>query len=441
MEEVEYNDEDVMEGLAPHSNLKELTIVHFRGKYIASWIAMMTNLVKITMSDCNGCEEIPPLGHLPKLREMEIYRMNDVKVIESDFYVGVDSGSSEFSKSGPPDIVTTLYPALKKLSLWDLPKLEEWLEPLVSTGVKDRSVVLVFPKLEVLEIVSCTELRRIPSSSFPSLKKLKIRHNSMILETLSRKVSSLSDLRLKNISNRGGTSSFSNMDAIFDKLLKNNSLSLTTLNLNDCQGLTRLTLGVAIQGLRVVNCRDLTSIFVLEHSVGLKYLMIAICPSFSEWAFVQSMRSTLLSLSLSRFSEELDEFPWPASSSSLISFPNLTKLALIGWEKVELIMPKGKLDDRLSSTFPYLTHLNIRDFEGLKALPETIAQLPSLKGLHIWNCENLRSLPTFNESHTLRFLEINGSPILKERCTKGSGAEWFKIRHLQDIIWDGARWP
>lgn len=196
---------------------------------------------------------------------------------------------------------------------------------------------------------------------------------------------------------------------------------------------------MAIQGLRVVNCHDLTSIDVLEDSVGLKYLMIASCPSLSEWAFVQSMRSTLVRLSLSRFSEELVEFPWPASS--LISFSNLTKLALIGQEKVELIMPEGKLDDRLSSTFPCLTHLNIRDFEGLKALPESIAQLPSLQGLHIWNCKNLSCLPTFDESHTLRFLEINGCSNLKERCMKGSGPEWFKIQHIPDIIWDGARWP
>ncbi|WOH09387.1 hypothetical protein DCAR_0728844 [Daucus carota subsp. sativus] len=436
MEEVEYNDEDVMEGLTPHPNLKELTILDFKGKNIASWIAMMTNLVRITLSDCNRCEEFPPLGHLPKLREMEICRMRDVRVIKSDFHGDVYSGSSEFSNSGPAKLVTTLYPSLTKLSLCDLPKLEEWLEPIMSTGLKDLSALVVFPKLEVLEIMSCSELRRIPSSSLPSLKKLKIRHNSMILETLSNKVSSLTELRLNDISNRDGASSSSqNINALMDKLLKQNSKSLTLLNLNDCPGLTRLTLGVAMQGLRVVNCHDLTSINVFEDSVGLKYLMIGSCPSLLEWTFVQSMRSTLVRLSLSRFSEESDEFPWPAFSSSPISFPNLSKLALIGREKVESIIPEGKLDDRLSSAFPYLTHLNIRDFEGLRALPESIARLPSLEGLHIWNCKNLRSLPTFSESHTLKFLEINGCPVLKERCTKGSGTEWFKIQHIPDIIW------
>ncbi|KAK1364475.1 hypothetical protein POM88_040036 [Heracleum sosnowskyi] len=430
------NDKDVMEGLIPHTNLKELKILYFKGKKMASWITKMTNLVKITINDCNRCQEIPPLGHLPKLREMEIKGMDNAKIIRCDICRGLRSSTSDLNDSLAANTITTIYPSLTNLTLWNLPKLEEWQEPLVST---DQSTVLVFPKLEVLEIVSCSKLRRIPSSSFPSLKKLIIRHNSLILGMISRKVSSLTDLHLKNISVRGcGFSSFfSNMDSAIDKLLKNNSMSLTILNLNDCRGLTRLTLGVAIQGLRVVNCRDLTSINVVEDSVNLKYLMIASCPSLSEWSFVQSMRSTLVRLSLGHLSEDSNEFPWPfsSSSSSSISFPNLTRLALIGWEKVESIMPAGEVEDRFSSAFPCLTHLNIRDFEGLKALPDSIAKLPSLEGLHIWNCKTLRSLPTFEKSHSLRFLEMNGCPILKQRYMKGSGPEWFKIKHISDIIW------
>ncbi|KAK1401965.1 hypothetical protein POM88_001570 [Heracleum sosnowskyi] len=50
VENREYNDEEVMKGLKPHANLKELTIVHFKGQKFASWITMMINLVKITLN-------------------------------------------------------------------------------------------------------------------------------------------------------------------------------------------------------------------------------------------------------------------------------------------------------------------------------------------------------------------------------------------------------
>ncbi|KAK1364423.1 hypothetical protein POM88_039984 [Heracleum sosnowskyi] len=71
-------DEDVMEGLQPHPNLKGLKVEDFMGKKFSSWITMMTNLVKITFSNCNRCEVLPPLGHLPKLREIKIRKMENV---------------------------------------------------------------------------------------------------------------------------------------------------------------------------------------------------------------------------------------------------------------------------------------------------------------------------------------------------------------------------
>ncbi|KAK1394962.1 hypothetical protein POM88_014018 [Heracleum sosnowskyi] len=53
--------------------------------------------------------------------------------------------------------------------------------------------------------------------------------------------------------------------------------------------------------------------------------------------------------------------------------------------------------------------------------------------LEISYCEDLESLPTFDESHSIRRLEIRGCPILQERCKKGSGPEWCKIQHILNI--------
>ncbi|XP_017215172.1 putative disease resistance protein RGA3 [Daucus carota subsp. sativus] len=426
-----YKDEDVMEGLKPHRNLKELTIDYFKGQKYASWITVMINLVKITFKNCTRCETLLPLGHLPKLREMKIIGLSNIKVIGTDFYEVLGGISSDSSVPGTTQEVTTMYPSMKKLLLLNLPKLKEWLEPFTSTG---RESLLVFPILEELCIRNCPTLTRIPRICFPSLKKLEITNlfNSMILETMSGNVNSLTCLLLWNIRARGGSSSSSNRLSALDELLRNNSMSLTTLHLNDYQGLTCLTLGDALEELEVVNCPDLTRIDVVEGSCKVNDLTIGSCPSLSDWAFVRSMRSTLVRLTLGPFSEELDEFPW-SFSSSVISFISLTSLTLYGWRNVKSILPAEKLDESLSSTFPALTELHIINFDGVEDLPDLLATLPCLVTLYIRNCKNLRSLPTFNESHSLHYLDIHRCPILQEKCRKGRGPEWFKIQHIPEM--------
>lgn len=149
--------------------------------------------------------------------------------------------------------------------------------------MKTKSRLVWFPKLEVLDIKKCPKLTKIPSSCFPSLKELGITNldSSMIIDTMSRKICSLTHLRLSNISDRGGVSSKINIDTVIDELLQNNSQSLTTLNLYDCQGLTCLTLGVALENLKAVNCSDLTSINVVEDSSVLNYLIFG-CPMLED---------------------------------------------------------------------------------------------------------------------------------------------------------------
>ncbi|KAL1809335.1 hypothetical protein ACET3Z_026325 [Daucus carota] len=284
MEYKEYNDQDVMEGLEPHPNLKTLTIVGFSGKKFASWITMMLNLVKITLRNCNRCEVLPPLGHLPKLREMTIDGMENVR---------------------------------------------EWEAAVISTGVSSLSE---FPKLESLEIEKCPRLRTIPKSSFPSLKKLKITEleSDMMFGTLSRGVSSLTSLFLTSIGDGEGDSSslslFSNMDSMI-----NHSLSLTKLRLIGCAGLKCLTLGSYLEYLTIQNCPHLTSINFVEGSAGPKVMTIGkLPPSSLTGGFAQIQSSRLEYLNFGPFSGELDYIPWPYSSSS-----NLIKLRLFGWENVK----------------------------------------------------------------------------------------------------------
>ncbi|XP_065619289.1 putative disease resistance protein RGA3 [Quercus suber] len=76
--EVNYNnDEDVLEGLQPHQNLKSLQIGGFQGKKFPSWmlrscdakdaLSLFDNLIEIILQRLQECEEVPPSDIYPAL--------------------------------------------------------------------------------------------------------------------------------------------------------------------------------------------------------------------------------------------------------------------------------------------------------------------------------------------------------------------------------------
>ncbi|XP_030940184.1 putative disease resistance protein RGA3 [Quercus lobata] len=159
------NDEEVLEGLQPHQNLKSLTIQHYKGEKFPSWmltsgdttvrLLQFTCLMEINLRDCAKCKEVPTLGHLPCLKFLDIKGMTNVKRMGTEFY---SDGSYK----------DTLFPALRRLQLQKMDILEVW------TDANDLTTAnKVFPLLEELIIDDCKELEEAPCH-FPSLKKLHI---------------------------------------------------------------------------------------------------------------------------------------------------------------------------------------------------------------------------------------------------------------------------
>ncbi|CDP07187.1 unnamed protein product [Coffea canephora] len=141
--------------------------------------------------------------------------------------------------------------------------------------------------------------------------------------------------------------------------------------------------------------------------------------------------TSLNELELGGFSDilDLDHFPWPHSIANLVS---LERLVLRGWPKITA------LPDQIQHLSTLRT-LNIRKFEGLEVLPEWMGSLRNLRALSIYNCSNLRQLPSAEAMRhltNLNFLGIASCPLLAERCTKGSGAEWPKIVRIPDVYID-----
>ncbi|KAK9286328.1 hypothetical protein L1049_014719 [Liquidambar formosana] len=164
------NNENVLEGLQPHRNLKSLVILGFGGYKFPSWISnslLLNNLVEIKLRDCNKCEQLPALGQLPSLREILI-SMSNVKCIGMEFYGSRNDGTSDSNS----ETSRALFPALKTLTLEDMENLREWKEEVVTPAT---GVGVVFPRLEELTIRACPSLEYIRSiNGLTSLRELEI---------------------------------------------------------------------------------------------------------------------------------------------------------------------------------------------------------------------------------------------------------------------------
>ncbi|KAJ8755399.1 hypothetical protein K2173_019197 [Erythroxylum novogranatense] len=129
------NYEDVLNSLQPHQNIESLEIHNYMGENFPPWLSMristhddsfsLNNLVKLRLFDCDKCEQLPTLGHLPCLKILEIWQMDNVRCIGKEFY----SAEADSRRETLP-----LFPALKTLSLDGMYNLVFWNVPTVSEG-------------------------------------------------------------------------------------------------------------------------------------------------------------------------------------------------------------------------------------------------------------------------------------------------------------------
>lgn len=79
------NEEDSeLEGLQPQPKLEILEIHNFMGAQFSLW-KQLYNLKKIRLVQCEVCEEVTMLGHLPNLMHLEFDTMINLNVWELNF--------------------------------------------------------------------------------------------------------------------------------------------------------------------------------------------------------------------------------------------------------------------------------------------------------------------------------------------------------------------
>eukprot|EP00258_Populus_trichocarpa_P025154 XP_024441173.1 putative disease resistance protein RGA3 isoform X3 [Populus trichocarpa] len=540
------NNEDALEGLQPHPDIRSLTIKGYGGEYFPSWILQLNNLMKLRLKDCSNCRQLPTLGSLPRLKILKMSGMHNVKCIGNEFYSisgsatilfpalkeltleymdGLEEwmvpggegdqvfpfleklsiqqcgklrqlptlgclprlkilkmsgmrnvkciGNEFYSISGSP---TILFPALKELTLEYMDGLEEWMVP-------GGEVVAVFPCLEELSIQQCGKLKSISICGPSSLEEFEI-DGCDELRYLSGEFHGLTSLRVLWI---GGCPKLASIPSIHctalvelgtcdcDKLIsipgdfRELKYSLKRLEiwgcklgalpseLQCCASLEELSIWECIELIHINDLQELSSLRSLEitgcgklisidwHGLrqlhSLVQLEITACPSLSDNSEDDWLGSGLTQLEYLRiggFSNEMEAFPAGILNSFQHLSGSLKRLEIYGWDKLKSV--PHQLQHLTALEELYILYFDGEEFE--EALPEWLANLSSLQSLTIYDCKNLKYMPSsiaIQRLSKLKTLRVSGCPHLSEKCNKENGSEWPKISCIPSMEIDGTR--
>ncbi|PRQ38871.1 putative P-loop containing nucleoside triphosphate hydrolase, leucine-rich repeat domain, L [Rosa chinensis] len=373
----EENEMDVLDGLEPHGNLQSLKIENFMGARFPSWITSLQNLKQIRLEHCDNCEEVPTLGHLPNLRSLEIKWMKKLKRVGVEFY-------------GYSDTSTTLFPALKTLSIYECHELIEWME---APRISAEGEVVVFPCLEELSIYNCDSLESIRiTRGIACLCELNI-SSCKGLSSLEVGLDHCTSLQALTIDHCPNLMSIPTAEGI---------PSLQMLRIWDCEGLSSLGSGLnyctSLQELEIRDCDNLTSIPITQGIACLCELNISSCKGLSSLEVGLDHCTSLQVLTI-------DHCPNLMSIPTAEGMPSLQMLRI--WDCEGLSSIGSGLNYCTS-----LQELDVRHCHNLTSIPITQG-ITSLQRLRIIRCQRLLSLPNGLQFCTsLHVLEIIDCPNL-----------------------------
>ncbi|KAL0907621.1 hypothetical protein M5K25_022040 [Dendrobium thyrsiflorum] len=160
------NDEDVFEGLQPHTNLKKLSIVGYSGSSFPSWFGnpYISNLTEIRLTSFKIKDECKflPLSKLPSLTSLTIEKNKEIRRMGQDFwcYNAPSNGHENYSIEAHMDFHSSENLTNKSFL--------EWKEHQI---VKSEN----FSSLKYLHIFYCNKLQHI--STLPlSLEEFSVDH-------------------------------------------------------------------------------------------------------------------------------------------------------------------------------------------------------------------------------------------------------------------------
>ncbi|KDP40513.1 hypothetical protein JCGZ_24512 [Jatropha curcas] len=322
-------DEELLECLEPHNNLKELTIDVYPGAKFPSWMgdSVLSHLETIELVHCNYCKTLPSLGQLPFLKHLTIRTMQDLESIGREFY-------GEGKIKG--------FPYLKKLKLEDMRSLKEWQE------IDDGE----FPVLEELSVLNCPRISSLPKfpslqglllddchgsvlssvqffTSLSSLKIFNFRKTDLLPQGLLQQLTALKEFKIQH---------FYRLKALQEEIGLHDLQSLQHLDILCCPKLLSFAekgLPIKLQHLSISMCSNLKELPCGLHNLtSLEELNVSKCPnlvSFPE----EKLPSSLKNLRLSACAN-LETLP-----SCLHELPNLESLSLHSCQKLASLPVSG----------------------------------------------------------------------------------------------------
>ncbi|XP_050154137.1 putative disease resistance protein RGA1 [Malus sylvestris] len=297
---------------------------------------------------------------------------------------------------------------------------------LVSIPISD----VLPPSLGQFVIEDCAQLSSLPGRH-QSLEELSI-VNCPVLSwsSVAAEGRFLTALRRLVIASCGGPELNIGSITALEEISVHDCTSLGELRIENCQNLRQISLHdcTSLDKLGIENCQNLISLADVDVTSlqSLSRLIISDCEKLQYLPTGLRTLTRLNYLWIGGFWEELDSFP-------VSQIPSSKYLAIVGWPKLK------SLPQVINHSTNPVTEFEIVEFDGLETLPEWLGDLTSLYQLNIYECKNLKSLPSAQAMQRLtklEYLEIDRCPFLNEKCARGTGTEWPKISHIRRIIID-----
>ncbi|MED6212045.1 hypothetical protein PIB30_079418 [Stylosanthes scabra] len=354
-------EEDILDKLRPHNNLKELEISGYRGTRFPDWLGSSSfhNITTLNLRGCRNCCMLPSLGQLPSLKHLTVSGFEKIEIVGTEFFRNGEC------------CLETPFPMLETLCFYSMHCWKEW----------HSLEVHAFPRLKKLTIAGCPMLRGDLPNQLPSLQSLEIGHckqlsycvprapamtSLIITDSNEVRIGELPSL-LPDVSVTGNHK----VEYVLEAITNIQLTGLKSLTISDCSSHMSLpvsSIPASLQKLQMSDCRKLQVQMDGQH---------------------HSLQELIISNSCDS----------DTSFSLLDSFPNLIRVQIQNCDKMECIVVSGSLS--------CLYSLIIENCGSLKSMSTLWMAAPQLECLKINGCREMDLSATGNPHCSLRFLQIS----------------------------------
>ncbi|MED6146649.1 hypothetical protein PIB30_036439, partial [Stylosanthes scabra] len=455
---------DILDNLRPHENLKELSIVRYRGETFPEWLGFSCylSMTKLMLGFCMNCCELPWLGQLPSLRHLLIRHLDRLEKIDFEIY---KNNNGSFQRERP-------FKSLEILEFEDMHHWREWHFPNEFDGFPRLRILTIkfcplfsgdlpdhLPALEVLNIAGCEKLacsmRRTPKlqqlyvegHSFTSYgrepNEVAIKQTQLVKSVLEwlphiqpprveRLCISMCQTPISISTDYLPASLQSLQISVCPKLIFSEQLqhkSLTEINLQFCYSLKLLPLGSFpnLKKLTISLCQSLEYVVVPQALSSLGYLSISNCPSLVSLPLLGLAAPYLEELHICNC-PEIDRFAEECLPPSLKTLEVDRCQKLASWITSNILQSQGLIHLGLGSCFDVksfpsegcfptsLESLKFWNFPNLETLNcKGLHHLTSLKNLAITDCEKLENVTDENLLASIANIYIGGECPLRRK--------------------------